>query len=456
MDARGFLVYSKRKVLHCLGAFMKSLKIIDFLQKHGMASEGISLFSCTEAFLSAMDAGLQGAPSSLYMIPTYLSGIAAAPRNQKVIVMDAGGTNFRIAVYAFDAEGMGRIEGFRKFPMPGTEGELTKDQFFDSIADSLTEYAAESDRVGFCFSYAAEITPQKDGRILEFSKEVRVSGAEGSLIGEELNKALKKHGIPPKKFAVLNDTAATMLWGMGQPCTDFGGYVGFILGTGTNTCYMERAAAIGKIGGGQGTMGVNLESGCYAGFPKGTFDRALDRASQNPGDHQAEKMMAGAYLGELLTRTALGAAAEGLLSEPCGKALAQAAGTADGETLQPLKAFTMAEIGAFLEGEGPLCSIFAEPEDRAVFTALADDCFERAARMTAVIFAAILTKTGEGKDPKRPVCIAAEGTTFFKAKLFRPKLERYLNEFLRDTLGLHCTVVKAEDATLVGAAIAAL
>jgi len=425
-----------------------------------MKSDDLDLTRCTGDFLRAMEQGLQGEPSSLYMLPTYLDGSGGIPREEKVIVMDAGGTNFRLAVMQFDREGRVRTEGFRKFPMPGTEGELSKEQFFDRIAGCLAEYAAESDRVGFCFSYAAEITPDRDGRILEFSKEVKVTGAVGSLIGEELNKKLEARGLSPKKFTLLNDTTATMLWGMGQPEDSYSSHIGFILGTGTNTCYLEETAAIGKIGGGTGRMGVNLESGCYAGFPKGDYDRQLDAASKIPGDHPAEKMMAGAYLGELLTRTALGAASEGLFTAGCAAALREVtlgdACRREPDSGERISAFTMPQIGAFLEGEGPLAELFAAAEDRQVFLELTEDCFERAARMTAVIFAAILTRTGQGKDPLHPVCISAEGTTFFRAKLFRPKLERYLNEYLRDTLGLHCTVVKAEDATLVGAAVAAL
>ena len=71
-------------------------------------------------------------------------------------------------------------------------------------------------------------------------------------------------------------------------------------------------------------------------------------------------------------------------------------------------------------------------------------------------FAAILTQTGQGHDPEHPVGIVAEGTTFYKAPLFRPKLEQYLDTFLRGELGFHCEIVKADDATLIGSAVAAL
>ena len=50
----------------------------------------------------------------------------------------------------------------------------------------------------------------------------------------------------------------------------------------------------------------------------------------------------------------------------------------------------------------------------------------------------------------------AEGTTFYKAPLLRPKLAYYLDTFLRGELGFACEIVKADDATLIGSAVAAL
>ena len=67
-----------------------------------MASSGIDLLRGTGEFLRAMRDGLSGRPSSLMMIPTYLAGDTSVPREQPVVVMDAGGTNFRIAEVHFD------------------------------------------------------------------------------------------------------------------------------------------------------------------------------------------------------------------------------------------------------------------------------------------------------------------------------------------------------------------
>jgi len=407
----------------------------DFLQKHGMAPESIELKQETKKFLQQMQTGLQGEGSSLPMLPVYVSG-KGGHRNCRVTVMDAGGTNFRIAVLAFDEEGRCRTERFHKCPMPGTGGAISKEEFFSTLAAFLEEYGEKEGPIGFCFSYATESTRQGDGRILEFSKEVRVTGAEGCPIGEEINRALKNRGLPQRDIVILNDTVAVMFCGMSREAGAYSDHVGFILGTGMNTCYQEDKA-FGE------TVTVNMESGCYGGFPRGTFDRELDEASKNPGSHLMEKMVSGGYLGELLSRTMLGAAKEGLLS-PAGA-----------EAVKEMGLRSLAELVAFREGQGELMDRFSA-EDRETLCALMDGLFDRAGRITAVLLAAILLHTGKAKDPACPVCITAEGTTFYKALPLRRYIDRYCKEFLEEELGLHFCFASAEDATLLGSAVAAL
>ena len=137
-------------------------KITDFLQGHGMDSGRIDLLPCTERFLQAMRDGLAGRPSSLLMIPTYLDAGGPLPAGEPVLVMDAGGTNFRIAQVRFDRTGKAEITGFRKLPMPGTEEPVTCGAFFDILAGYLLDFDPGISRVGFCFSFPTEILPNRD------------------------------------------------------------------------------------------------------------------------------------------------------------------------------------------------------------------------------------------------------------------------------------------------------
>ena len=417
----------------------------EFLARHGMYSAQTDLDLSLAEFLRQMRAGLAGEPSSLMMIPTYISA-GVPPKNRRVLALDAGGTNFRAAVVSFDGAGAPTIERMEKRPMPGTRGKLTRDELFGAIADAIMPMADASDDVGFCFSFPAEILPSREGRILCFNKEVKIDGAEGALIGAGINAALSCRGKKPKRFTLLNDTVATLLTGMSGDTSRFDGYIGYILGTGTNTAYQERGGAIPKLPGANEPMIVNMESGGYDGFRQGTFDRELDGASEVPGDHKMEKMISGAYQGDLIYRTVRGAAKEGLFSDAFRR------------RLERFSTFSMLEISAYCAGEtdSELAALPGNDAEAGILWTIVEDSFDRAARMTAVNFAAILTQTDTGRTPERPACITAEGTTFFKSPLFRPKLDGYIARWLNQKQKRYCAILQGEGATIYGSAVAAL
>ena len=423
--------------------------VSDFLTRHGMHPDGVDLDTCLRAFVAQMEAGNSGDVQDLLMIPTYIRLDGALERGRPVIVMDAGGTNFRVAAVTFGADGKPVIDGFRKQPMPGTQGELSADEFLAAMVDALAPFEGVSDTVGFCFSFPTDILPNGDGRLIYFNKEVRVKGMDGRVIGESINEALVARGLTPKRFVILNDTVATMLGALADfPEREFDSYIGFILGTGTNTCYIEKCDRIGKLPDlNEGTMAVNMETGGFTGFPRGDFDRDFDATTANCGDHVFEKMVSGAYQGSVILLTAQGAAREGLFTLEGGERLA----ALDGLTMRDIDLFCAAP-----DGDNPIASLLADKGDRATLYELIDASFARAARMVCVNLAAILVATDTGRDPARPVCVSAEGTTFYKSVLFRPKLDACMTDYVAGKLGRHIEFVKAEDATLVGSAVAGL
>lgn len=411
-----------------------------FLRSTGMAAECIELEPALAEFGRQMRAGLAGRDSSLMMLPSFIS-LRAAPRSRRVIALDAGGTNLRAAVIAFDSEGRPTVEYQKKQPMPGSYGEMNGEEFFAAIADTLEPIADASDTVGFCFSFVMDVLPDRDARIVAFSKELRVTGADGAVIGQALNQELSRRGHAPKRFTLLNDTVAALLSGAAGP-EDYDGHIGFILGTGTNCCYTERGERIEKLPGTTGSMVINMESGIYTGFVRGDFDRELDDASEIPGDHLAEKMVSGAYLGDLVFRTVRGAASAGLFSEGFAA------------RLDKRKSFETAELGAFAEGaENALTA--GNKIDAETLQAIVTDAYDRAARILAVMFTAIMDHTDTGRGASRPCCITAEGSTYHKSPLLQKRLEHYLQSWTAAVHGRHCRIVRCDDATVIGAAVAA-
>jgi hexokinase len=293
--------------------------------------------------------------------------------------------------------------------------------------------------------------------VLRFSKEIKTKGVEGQMIGENLNAAIKSIGKEPKHVVILNDTVTTLLAGR---ATSFGknydSYIGFILGTGTNTAYIESNRNIKKkpdLDADKSQI-INIESGGFAKAPMGVIDKQFDKSTINPGEHTFEKMISGAYLGPLILQTIRQAAKDKLFSEMTCR------------IINKLKELTTKDVSDFLHepksGDNPLSKVFAGRDDESVSSDieilydLTDKMVTRAAKLTAINLSSAVLKSGKGKDPNRPVCIVAEGTTFYKLKDFKSKAEKSLTEYLKKQKGRYYEVVQVENATLIGAAIAGL
>ncbi len=433
---------------------MSSVKqnVQSFFQKHGMWHGDIDMNEGVQTFLGEMEAGLKGQPKSLLMIPAFVDAGADIPMNEPVIVIDAGGTNFRVCLVTFTVNGA-VIEHHQNHPMPGAREAISREKFFETIAEYLSPVLDRSSKIGFCFSYPTEIQPNGDGRLIRFSKEVRAEGVEGQLIGAGLLETLKRMGRKhDHTIVLLNDTVSTLLGGMAaQVGRKFDSYIGFILGTGTNTCYIERNSNITKVPGlkPDGTMIINIESGGYTNLKQGDIDRAYDATSVNPGAFVNEKMISGGYFGGLALWVLKSAAQEGLFSAEAAQAIL---------ALQKLTTKDVTDYvgNPYDKEEGVVARCLSSEDDLLAAYLIFDGLYERAARLVAISMAAVVRKTGRGSNPCKPVCVAAEGTMFSKAKLFRQKLDYYMRSFVEGELGLYIEYVTVENSVLLGTAIAGL
>ena len=428
--------------------------VTKFLAKHDMDHADIDMEATCRTFLQEMDRGLVGRRSSLAMLPTYLDIERRIPKNKSVIVMDAGGTNFRVATVTFAPDGAAVVENFRVYPMPGIKKEVGKDEFFGTMAGYVENVLEESRSIGFCFSYPIEMFPSKDGRALYFSKEIKAPEAAGQMIGESLNLAIRRMGQSGKKHVILlNDTVATLLAGRGSAVgRRYDSYIGFILGTGTNTSYVEQNSKIIKardIDPAKSQI-VNIESGGFGKAPRGDIDKEFDAGSVSPGVNVFEKMISGAYLGPLCLKTAHVAARNGLFSRAAAR------------KLRAVEAATTKDISDFLTlpegGDNLLANALdgEREEDIVSLYYLIDALVERAAKLTAINLSSAAIKCGKGHNPGRPVCIVAEGTTFYHLRSLKHRVECYLTQYLTNEKDVHYDIINVDNATLIGAAIAGL
>ena len=420
----------------------------DFLTKYGLLAKCVDEEKLTRSFLSDMKRGLDGKKSSIEMIPTFQSEDIQIESGKSVIVIDAGGTNFRTCLVTFDDDGKPVISDFRKSRMPGLDREVSAKEFFSIIADNIERLVTKSDRIAFCFSYSAKITKEHDGIVLDFSKEIKASEVIGMKLGENLLSELSNRGydVSKKKIVILNDTVSTLLAAVGS-VKNADGYIGFILGTGTNTAYGEKNSNISEVGG-EGRQIINTESGAYE-IKLTKLDREFIASTKKPEIHHFEKLISGAYLGPYAHLAIRKAIKEGLFSASFAK---------DFEKIETISTISMsAFLDNPLDSDNVLSSLVRNrKKDEKTLYIILRSIIERAAKLTAVNISAAVLKSGRGTDPSHPVVINADGTTFYKTKYLKALTEMYLYEYLEVKKERYYVIVNIEDSPVIGSAIAGL
>lgn len=422
----------------------------DFLKEHRLGEEYVDTSSVLSLFFSEMDKGLGGEKSSLKMIPTFVHRPAGVIKNESVIVMDAGGTNFRTCLVTFDEEGKPGISDFRKVQMPGSDRCVSADEFYSIFADNIERFMGKSDRIGFCFSYAAEITEGHDGIPLLFSKEIKAPETIGKPLGKNILSVLEKRGydVSAIKLSVVNDTVATLLAAASESTVDASGYVGFILGTGTNTAYIEKNENIGKLNLPAGRQIINTESGSLD-ISLSDLDDGFTATTNSPAFYRLEKMISGAYIGPFCHYCVNEAVKENVFSLEFINAF------------NSLKTLSTMDVGVYLgapyNGGSALGSIVKNDRDAWSLYSILKAVVVRSAKLTAInIASAALKQKSEKNSPLHPVLINADGTTFYKL----PFLERYTRYFVDKILekdnSLFYRIINIDSSPIIGAAVSAL
>ena len=422
----------------------------EFLKDNGfIPAAEIDRQAMIGTFISEMEKGLKGEKSSLMMIPTYVGVNGKIPQGAKAAVLDAGGTNFRGGIVTIPPA----ISDKQNQPMPGTKGEVDEESFYKAFADEVKRVLplATTKKIGWCFSYPAEATPSLDARLVHWTKNIQAPAIIGQYVGAELLKRLGGGEI-----AIVNDTVATLLAAKAtEGDKTYSSYIGFILGTGTNSAYVEKNRNILKLEGvdAEGSMIINAESGGFDKIETSVFDKAADAKTGNPGVHIFEKLIAGAYLGPVGLEIYKAAAKAGMFS---AKAAAAIGGLGSLETMD----FDNFCAEFKKEGrENVLDTIFADADDAKLARRLGIPVFERAAVLTAIHLAAFVIKSGEGNDSSAPVAINADGSTYYKTRAipFDATVRKELDDMLVKRRNIHYAITpQVDDAPMVGAGIAAM
>lgn len=380
---------------------------------------------------SKVEEGLTNNLSELACIPTFIT-----PResglNGKAMVLDLGGTNYRVATVSF-ADGKATIHpenGWKKdLSVMKTPG-YTRDQLFKELADPIGEIKRDQEMpIGYCFSYAAESLPDGDAKLLYWTKGVDIKEMIARPVGKPLLEYLnERNSVKFTDIKVLNDTVASLFAGL--TFSNYDAYIGLIVGTGTNMATFIPADKITKLPPserGEGLIPVNLESGDFHPPFLTTVDDTVDACSDKRGEQRFEKAVSGMYLGEIMKA-----------------------------------AFPLDEFEENFDARR-LTTIMNYPDlhkDR--YVQVAHWIYNRSAQLVAASLAGLVSLlTSYNKDIKK-ICVVAEGSLFWSENkkdkdyniLVMEKLQKLLDDFGLGDVEVHFN--KMNNANLIGTGIAAL
>jgi len=236
-------------------------------------------------------------------LPTYIPLGRQVPEG-RAFVLDLGGSNLRAGVIKYEKGRWELIKRTAKLQMPWERNvSFDRKRFLDIQANALAELECDDELpLGYCFSYPAEPTLDRDVILLKWAKGIDVPGTLHRKMGQLLLEHLSANAkdVHCSRVSVINDTVAALAAGMADPVNS--STIGLIVGTGTNMAAAMNPADVSKLsntGLDKGLLPVVLESGNYSPPYLSTWDDEVDRESNNPGEQRFEKAVSGAYLGYL-------------------------------------------------------------------------------------------------------------------------------------------------------------
>ncbi|MDR2811002.1 MAG: hexokinase [Tannerellaceae bacterium] len=384
-----------------------------------------------QALRSRVEDGLSKENQEVQCIPTFINPKTSNVEGQAV-VLDLGGTNYRVASVDF-VEGKASIRpenGFKKdLSVMKTPG-FTETQLFEAQADLIKEIKRDQEApIGYCFSYPAESLLDGDAKLLRWTKGVDIPTMVDKPLGKPLVDYLNKESSPQfTGIKVINDTIASLFAGLTR--TEYDGYIGLIVGTGTNMATFIPSGKVSKLDKNieaEGLLPINLESGNFRPPHLTNIDCIVDALSDNKGAQRFEKAVSGMYLGEIL------------------KAV-----------------FPYHEFEKKFDAQ-KLTTIMGYPDiHKEKHVQVARWIYERSARLVAASLAGLTLALVSYTPSIKRIRLVAEGSLFWsedrKGINYKDIVDETLRELL-DDLGLKDVVVdihKIDNANLIGSAIAAL
>ena len=383
------------------------------------------------SFRDKTEEGLKTENAEIQCIPTFITPKTTHIKG-KSLVLDLGGTNYRVAIVDFDREtpAVHPNNGWKKDMSIMKSVGYTREELFKELVDMIIGIKREEEMpIGYCFSYPAESVPGGDAKLLRWTKGVDIKEMVGEFIGKPLLDYLnERNKIKFTGIKVVNDTIASLFAGLTDNSYD--AYIGLIVGTGTNMATFIPADKIEKLDqscNAHGLIPVNLESGNFHPPFLTAVDDTVDAISGNPGKQRFEKAVSGMYLGDILKT-----------------------------------AFPLEEFEEKFDAQ-KLTSIMNYPDIyKDVYVQVAQWIYGRSAQLVAASLTGLIMLLKSYNKDIRKVCLVAEGSLFWSENRKDKNYNILVMEKLRELLQLfglkdiEVDIKSMNNANLIGTGIAAL
>ena len=401
------------------------------MEKNIFKLDNEQLKGIAHAFREKVEEGLNKNNAEIQCIPTFILPKATDVKG-KALVLDLGGTNYRVAIVDFSTEKpiIYPNNGWKKDMSIMKSPGYTREELFKELADLIVEIKREEEMpIGYCFSYPTESIPGGDARLLRWTKGVDIREMVGQFVGKPLLDYLnEKNKIRFTGVKVLNDTIASLFAGLTDKSYD--AYIGLIVGTGTNMATFIPSDKITKLDPEchvQSLIPVNLESGNFYPPFLTAVDDTVDATSDSLGKQRFEKAVSGMYLGDILKA-----------------------------------AFPLEEFEEKFDAR-KLTAMMNYPDiHKDIYVQVAHWIYNRSAQLVAASLAGLIALLKSYNRDIHRVCLIAEGSLFWSESrkdknyniLVMEKLQELLRELELEDVEVH--INSMDNANLIGTGIAAL
>ncbi|CAM0136435.1 unnamed protein product [Umbelopsis sp. WA50703] len=304
--------------------------------------------------------------------------------------------------------------------------------------------------------------------MLRMGKGFILEGVEGTDLAEQFHRAFERKKMNVRVTALINDTVGTLVaHAYANPHTR----IGFIFATGVNAAYPEKLCNIHKLGseeikkyGGDNAdaeMLINTEIDIFGNetyLPLTKYDRELDANHNQPGFQPYEKMLSGAYLGEITRNVAIDFIRQGCLfggEIPSG--------------FEKPWSFVTSQMGALerdthadrQQSVDLLTTTFGFKQppsvsDVATLTEICKIVATRAACLVAVAIASLIQQQGLDCDSTEDIIIGMNGSTYEFYPYMEERIHRSLKEWFGTDISDRIRIEVARDGGSIGGALIAM